>query len=77
MLKNTYENMCFPSFYMVFNFCIDRIIEPLASRCVKFRFQPLSSESILARLQMIAEAEGVAANDEVSVCLCTKKINMK
>jgi replication factor C subunit 2/4 len=43
-----------------------RIIEPLASRCSKFRFRPLAQVSSEARIQMIANAEGVQTDDGVS-----------
>jgi replication factor C subunit 2/4 len=43
-----------------------RIIEPLASRCSKFRFRPLAQGSSEARIQMIANAEGVQADEGVS-----------
>ena len=43
-----------------------RIIEPLASRCSKFRFRPLGQGSSQARIEMIASAEGVDAEDGVS-----------
>jgi DNA polymerase III delta prime subunit len=42
-----------------------RIIEPLASRCSKFRFKPLDSSSTMQRVQMIAEAESVKIDDGV------------
>lgn len=38
---------------------ICRIIEPLASRCSKFRFKSLDSTSTFSRLQHIAQAENV------------------
>jgi DNA polymerase III delta prime subunit len=38
---------------------------PLSSRCAKFRFLPLSDESIHERLRFIAEREGVAITDEI------------
>jgi replication factor C subunit 2/4 len=38
---------------------ISRIIDPLASRCTKFRFKPLAREAMVARLSEIAAAEGV------------------
>ena len=45
-------------FCLVCNY-VTRIIEPLASRCAKFRFRPLSREAMQARLTHVAEAEGV------------------
>nr|ODN85576.1 replication factor C subunit 2/4 [Cryptococcus depauperatus CBS 7841] len=45
-------------FCLVCNY-VTRIIEPLASRCSKFRFKPLEQESTRARIEMIAAAESV------------------
>ena len=42
-----------------------RIIEPLASRCSKFRFTPLDSSSAAARLSYIATNENVAVSPPV------------
>ncbi len=42
-----------------------RIIEPVASRCSKFRFTPLDSGSARSRLSYIATAENVNVTDEV------------
>jgi DNA polymerase III delta prime subunit len=36
-----------------------RIIEPLASRCAKFRFKPLTQESMEERIKTICEKEGI------------------
>lgn len=36
-----------------------RIIEPITSRCSKFRFKPLDSSNALVRLQSICDSEGV------------------
>lgn len=41
------------------------IIEPLASRCSKFRFKPLDDSSTSARLASIASAENVHVPDTV------------
>lgn len=38
----------------------NRIIEPITSRCSKFRFKPLDSSNALTRLQSICSAEHVA-----------------
>lgn len=42
-----------------------RIIEPVASRCSKFRFRPLEQSSSQARIEMIANNEGVQADPGV------------
>jgi len=42
-----------------------RIIEPLASRCSKFRFRPLDMTSTEARLAHIAQAEGLQLGPEI------------
>ncbi|KAF8270369.1 P-loop containing nucleoside triphosphate hydrolase protein [Lactarius quietus] len=51
-------------FCLVCNY-VTRIIEPLASRCSKFRFKPLDSSSARLRLEHIARAEQVPADDDV------------
>ncbi|KAJ1891445.1 Subunit of heteropentameric Replication factor C (RF-C) [Kickxella alabastrina] len=45
-------------FCLVCNY-VSRIIEPLASRCTKFRFKSLPRELAVQRVQMVAELEGV------------------
>ena len=40
------------------------IIEPITSRCAKFRYAPLSSESMVGRLRTIAGSEHVTLNEE-------------
>ena len=42
-----------------------RIIEPLTSRCSKFRFKPLTEEILNSRLEHIAKAEGVGCQPAV------------
>ncbi len=44
---------------------ISRIIEPLASRCAKFRFKPLDKDSMEGRLSHVAEMEGIPLTAEV------------
>ena len=52
-------------------FGYDRIIEPIASRCAKFRFKPLNQESMQTRLQHVADQENVNLTSEVSRFSCT------
>lgn len=41
---------------------VKKIIEPINSRCVKFRFKPISQKKIINRLSFIAEKEGININ---------------
>ncbi|KAF8739473.1 hypothetical protein AX14_009456 [Amanita brunnescens Koide BX004] len=50
-------------FCLVCNY-VTRIIEPVASRCSKFRFTPLDSGSAHSRLSYIAATEHVNVSDE-------------
>lgn len=43
---------------------ISRIIEPLASRCAKFRFRPLVGAVMTDRLRHVAECEGLSLDEE-------------
>ena len=64
-LRRTMENYSrVTRFCLVCNY-VTRIIEPLASRCAKFRFRPLAAERVEARLAHIAEAEGVPLGDRL------------
>ena len=52
----------------VTRFCImcnyvSRIIDPITSRCAKFRFSPLPASAMTSRLQHIAEQENVTFSD--------------
>lgn len=50
-------------FCLICNY-VSRIIEPLTSRCTKFRFKPLSDTMIHERLKFICEKENVSCDDE-------------
>ena len=56
-----------PYFFSSFSLKQDiyRIIEPLASRCSKFRFTPLDSESASTRLSYIASNEKITIDSKV------------
>jgi len=51
-------------FCLVCNY-VTRIIDPLTSRCAKFRFKPIEVTNIETRLTLIAEKEGVKASAEI------------
>lgn len=55
-------------FCLVCNY-ISRIIEPITSRCAKFRFKPLSQEAIKQRIEMITEAENIKLNQDEALDL--------
>ena len=48
-------------FCLICNF-ISRIIEPLASRCAKFRFKPIPNDVVISRLKEISEKESKYKN---------------
>ena len=50
-------------FCLICNY-ISRIIEPITSRCAKFRFKPLSDTAIKGRIQMICESEKLTLKDD-------------
>ncbi len=50
-------------FCLVCNY-ISRIIEPITSRCAKFRFKPLTDKAIRARVEKICTAENVTVQDD-------------
>ena len=54
-------------FCLICNY-VSRIIEPLTSRCSKFRFKPLSLETLRCRLEHICSKEGVTCDGEVCAC---------
>jgi len=50
-------------FCLICNY-VSRIIEPITSRCAKFRFKPLADSILYNRLNMIVEAEKVNITDD-------------
>ena len=51
-------------FCLICNY-VSRIIDPLTSRCAKFRLQPLPREKVQVKLTSICKAEGIQCNQEV------------
>jgi replication factor C subunit 2/4 len=52
-------------FCLICNY-LSRVIDPLASRCAKFRFQALPTAAIASRLEYIVEQEAVSIQPQVS-----------
>lgn len=57
-------------FFFICNY-ISRIIEPLASRCAKFRFKPLPEEVMKGRISHICKEEGLNLDSEALSTLST------
>ncbi len=53
-------------FCLICNY-VSRIIEPLTSRCAKFRFKPLKAEILETRLKDICVKENINYEEEVSI----------
>ena len=58
------------SYSKVTRFClicnyVSRIIDPLASRCAKFRFKPLPTDLMVERLSFIADQEHLKVDKSV------------
>ncbi len=51
-------------FCLICNY-VSRIIEPITSRCAKFRFKPLAEDILISRLKQICDKEGVQYEEEV------------
>ena len=49
-------------FCLICNY-VSRIIEPLTSRCAKFRFKPIPSEPLLKRLESVASQENITLGE--------------
>lgn len=64
-LRRTMENYAgVTRFCLICNY-VTRIIDPLASRCSKFRFKSLDEDLGIQRLKFIVDAEKIDINDEV------------
>lgn len=53
-------------FCLICNY-VSRIIEPIASRCTKFRFKPLKNELIAAKLKEISSYERIELENDATI----------
>jgi replication factor C subunit 2/4 len=68
-LRRIMENYSKTSrFCLICNY-VSRIIEPLASRCAKFRFRPLAAAALEARLALVAQKESFAVDSPTLAAL--------
>ena len=62
-LRRTMETYATVTRFCIICNYVSRIIQPLASRCAKFRFRPLLQATMRGRLDMIAAKEGVKVDE--------------
>ncbi|KAJ3127550.1 hypothetical protein HK098_006228 [Nowakowskiella sp. JEL0407] len=55
-------------FCLICNY-VSKIIDPLMSRCAKFRFKPLDDTSVMDRILTVARGEGVICDEAVAKSL--------
>lgn len=60
--KTMEDNSSVTRFCFICNY-INQIIDPITSRCVKFRFKPINGEQMITKLRMIANNENLMITD--------------
>lgn len=50
---------------------VDKIIDPIVSRCMKFKFQSISDDLMIKRLKLIARNEKMVLNDDIYDAIIT------
>lgn len=63
-LRRTMEAHCKVTRFIIICNYISRIIDPLTSRCAKFRFNPLPTDSMTGHMRNIADKEHVKVSDD-------------
>eukprot|EP00924_Labyrinthula_sp_SR-Ha-C_P000901 snap_masked-scaffold_7-processed-gene-7.15-mRNA-1 protein AED:0.04 eAED:0.04 QI:0/0/0/1/1/1/2/0/345 len=54
---------------------ISKIIDPISSRCAKFRFKPVTLDTVLPRLNYISEKEGVLLTEGKETLQCLVQLS--
>jgi len=63
-LRRMMEDFCEVTRFCILCNYVSRIIDPIASRCAKFRFKPLHSETLFRRIRHVAEAEQLTVGEQ-------------
>ncbi len=70
-LRRVMENYAKVTRFCVICNYVSKIIEPITSRCAKFRYKPLARVAMLKRLEYICDSESVKATPEALDLLIT------
>jgi replication factor C subunit 2/4 len=62
-LRRMMEDFCEVTRFCILCNYVSRIIDPITSRCAKFRFKPLMSETLFKRIRFVAEQEQLQISD--------------
>lgn len=63
-LRRIIENYSSVTRFIIICNYVSKIIDPILSRCARFRFRALGADSVVARLRDICEREGVAVESD-------------
>lgn len=66
-LRRTMETYAKVTRFCIICNYVTKIIDPLASRCSKFRFRPLDENSAIERLNFIANSENISINNNLII----------
>lgn len=62
-LRRMMEDFCEVTRFCILCNYVTKIIDPIASRCAKFRFKPLTNDALHQRIAFVAESEGILITD--------------
>ena len=70
-LRRTMENYARSTRFILSCNYLSKIIDPIQSRCIMFKFQPLSEEELSTVIDSIAKKEGLTLDDSVKNAIFT------